>query len=461
MKERVLSEQEVLDFSKRIESHFFDRKSKGISGRQIQKLSVAFANSDGGEIIIGIKDDKDEQNPTKRWSGSTDKEYYNTIFQNLMEISPSIPYSSEFLFNPKSDTYALRITIEKGEKVHFTSEKIVYVRLSAQSIPLKDPQSIQELIFAKGESSYEDMICKDARAEDIFESKEIIRFLLDYSPKSDSIDFTVNQNLVDRSTYEPKIAGLLLFNDNPIAILPRKCGIKITRYDTSEEIPDREHLKQQINIDGCLYEQIHKASSEITSLMSSIKIYTTDGLKNVNYPPETIWEILVNAVIHRDYSISDDIHVLIFNNRIEIISPGKLPGNVTIENILDARFSRNSKIVRNLNRYRNPPNKDMGEGLNTAFQKMQEWCLKPPIIQEVRNTVKVTISHSPLASPEESILEYLKIHELIKNRNARAITGIKSENKMKQIFYKMRDNNLLQPIYSKTGKMVIAWTTKK
>jgi hypothetical protein len=81
----------------------------------------------------------------------------------------------------------------------------------------------------------------------------------------------------------------------------------------------------------------------------------------------------VNAFIHRDYSISDDIQVLLFNDRIEVRSPGRLPGYVRVENILDARYSRNPKIVRTLNWYPNPPNKDLGEGLNTAFQKMKEW----------------------------------------------------------------------------------------
>jgi ATP-dependent DNA helicase RecG len=69
--------------------------------------------------------------------------------------------------------------------------------------------------------------------------------------------------------------------------------------------------------------------------------------------------------------------VTIFNDRIVIASPGRLPGYVRVDNILDARFSRNSKIVRCLNRYKDAPNKDMGEGLNTAFQKMKEWKLKP------------------------------------------------------------------------------------
>jgi len=459
MKDRLLSEKEILEFSTRNEGHFFDRKAKEIGGKKIQKISVALANADGGDFVVGIKDDKDESDPAKRWCGAQNKEFFNSIFQNLHEVSPSIPFSAEFLIDERDNSICLRITIEKSDKTHSTADGTVYVRVGAQSLPLKEPERIQALAFAKGESSYEDMVFKDAKAEDIFESKEITRFLMDYSPNSDPIDFTINQNLVDRDTYDPRIAGILLFNDNPVSLVPRKCGIKITRYETEELVPERDHLKKQITIEGCLYEQIHKASEAIVELMSNIKIWTPDGLNNVDYPPETIWEILVNAVIHRDYSISDDIHVLVFNNRIEIISPGKLPGYVTTKNILDARYSRNSKIVRTLNRYRNPPNKDMGEGLNTAFQKMEEWRLKPPVIEEIRNSVKVTIRHAPLATPEEQILKFLESNSIIKNKNARAITGIRSENKMKRVFYKMRDNGLLAPVYSKTGKSVVAWKT--
>lgn len=458
MKEKELQDKEILDLSTRQEGHFYDKKAKGIDGKKIQKIACAFANADGGDFIVGIKDDKDEPDPTKRWNGFTTKEELNFVFQNLMEVKPSVPYVPTFLKNLSDNSYALQVTVEKSEKVHNTADNTVYIRVSAQSIPLKDPQKIQELSFAKGETSYEDLVYRDARAEDIFESFEIKRFLKDYSPQSDPIDFTVNQNLVDRNSYEPKMSGLLLFNDNPVAILPRKCGIKITRYDTSEKIPEREHLKEQVNIEGSLYEQIHKASEAITELMSNVKIWTPKGLDTIKYPEETIWEILVNAVIHRDYSISDDVHVLIFNNRIEINSPGKLPGYVTEDNILESRYSRNTKIVRTLNRYKNPPNKDMGEGLNTAFQRMKDWRLKEPTLKVEGNYVKVTIAHSPIASPEESIMEFLANNDKIKNRQAREITGIKSENKMKAIFYKLRDQELIKPVMSKNGTTVVAWT---
>jgi ATP-dependent DNA helicase RecG len=254
------------------------------------------------------------------------------------------------------------------------------------------------------------------------------------------------------------MSGLLLFNDNPVSILPRKCGIKITRYDTSEKVPEREHLKEQVSIEGSLYEQIHKAAEVVSNLMSNVKIWTPKGLDTVKYPQETIWEILVNAVIHRDYSISDDVHILIYNNRIEIISPGKLPGYVTESNLLESRYSRNTKIVRTLNRYKNPPNKDMGEGLNTAFQKMKDWRLKEPIIKVEGNYVKAIISHAPIATPEETIIEFLNNNIQIKNRQARELTGIKSENKMKRVFYQLRDGGQIKPVKSKNGKTIVAWT---
>ena len=117
--------------------------------------------------------------------------------------------------------------------------------------------------------------------------------------------------------------------------------------------------------------------------------------------------------------------------------------------------------MRILNKYKNPVNKDMGEGLNTAFQKMEEFRLRPPIIKEEGNYVIVTIPHTPLASPEEQVIEFLRKNEKIRNREARDITGIRSENVMKRVFYALRDKKLIVPVMSKTGKRIVAWTKSK
>jgi ATP-dependent DNA helicase RecG len=290
-----------------------------------------------------------------------------------------------------------------------------------------------------------------ATPEAIVDASEMRNFLIDYSPHTDPLDFAVNQHLVDMKDWTPLTAGVLLFADTPPAILPRKCGVRISRYETREEDPERDHLKESFYIEGPLYQLINNAVAKITDILSSLSNWTPDGIQRVEYPPEAIWEVFVNAVIHRDYSISDDVQVRIFNDRVEISSPGRLPGYVNVDNILDARFSRNSKIVRCLNRYRNAPNKDMGEGLNTAFQKMKEWRLKPPQIQEEGNYVRVVIRHAPLALPTEAIMTFLEDHEEITNAQAREITGIRSENLVKLEFYKLRDQGLIERVPGKQG----------
>jgi ATP-dependent DNA helicase RecG len=180
----------------------------------------------------------------------------------------------------------------------------------------------------------------------------------------------------------------------------------------------------------------------------------------VDYPPEAIWEIITNAIIHRDYSIADDVQVLIFQNRIEIISPGSLPAFVNLSNILDVRYSRNPKIVRSLRRYPDPPNQDLGEGLNTAYQKMQDRRLRPPVIEIKNNYLKVTIAHAPLASPEETLLEFLQSEDRITNKQARELTGIRSENQMKEVLYRLRDQGVIFRDPALRGNKS-AWIKKK
>ncbi|MCH2046283.1 MAG: ATP-binding protein, partial [Saprospiraceae bacterium] len=107
MKTRTITSEEALEFCKKEESHFFDRKAKELSGKKIQKIAVAFANADGGDFVIGIKDDKDESAPRKRWSGYPTKEDFNHVFQNLSLINPSIPYTATFLYNEELNEYAL------------------------------------------------------------------------------------------------------------------------------------------------------------------------------------------------------------------------------------------------------------------------------------------------------------------------------------------------------------------
>lgn len=451
--------EDAVNLSAKEEDHFYDRKAVAISGAKLQKVAVAFANADGGEVYVGIADDSDEPNPSKRWKGASLIEDYNQHIQALTEIQPAIPMEISFLKNSGSDGYVLRIQIEKSQSVHRTSDGTVYERKGAQSLPIKDPARITALSFAKGAVSYEDFSVDGAVAEDVVDSSAISEFLADYSPQTDPLDLALNKNLVDRKTFKPKVAGLLLFSQEPASFMPKKCSVRIVRYETKEDDPERDHLGPIETLEGPLYTLIHATVKRVTEIMSTINVWTTDGPKAMEYPPETLWEIVVNALIHRDYSVSDDVQILIFDNRIEILSPGRLPGFVTKENILDVRYARNPRIVGMLSKYKAPPNKDIGEGLNTAFQRMKDWRLRNPEITDEGNYVRVTIPHAPLATPQEAIMEFLQKHDTITNKQARDITGIKSENAVKSEFYKLRDADVIEMIPELKGNKA-AWRRK-
>jgi ATP-dependent DNA helicase RecG len=326
MKQKTLGEKDAASLVTRDEDHFFDRKSLQASGKAIQKVAVAFANSDGGEFVVGVADVDEEPKADNRWKGASKIEDFNGHLQALSEIKPAVPTEFTVFDAPNKPGLVLCVRVEKSSEVHQTADGTVYIRKGAQSLPLRDHQGILALQFAKGAASFEDQTLADVPTEHISEAAELRRFLLEYSPKTDPLEFVVNQNLVDRKTWEPRVSGILLFNDNPAAAMPRKCSVKIVRYETKEDDPERDHLKSTLTLEGPLYPLIHKTVEKVTEEMSAVAVWTTAGLRTLQYPPEAIWEIIVNALIHRDYSISDDVQIRIFDNRIEVVSPGKLPG---------------------------------------------------------------------------------------------------------------------------------------
>jgi ATP-dependent DNA helicase RecG len=291
MRTRILTEAEVLDAATREESHFYDKKGKEISGKQVQKIAVAFANADGGEFVIGLADDKAEPTPAKRWQGANNLEELNSHLQVLFQVVPTLDVHYETLRCETRQGLLLRVTIEKTAEVHKTSDGTVYQRHGAQSLRIDDPQKITELAFAKGASSFEDQLLKTIPTEQVVEGKELQSFLADYSPQTEPLDFCINQNLVDYNTWETRVAAALLFHPSPSAVMPRKCAVKISRYETKEDDPERDHLGLQKTVEGPLNALIHQSVKEIKEIMQSVTIWTATGLKNAEYPPEFIWEI--------------------------------------------------------------------------------------------------------------------------------------------------------------------------
>lgn len=343
--------------------------------------------------------------------------------------------SIEFVRGAGVQGFVLHVIVEKAREILATTDGAIYKRVSAQKLPirLESHEEIHRLKLDKGLATFEDMPLPDVACERISESYAVTEFMIEAVPVSEARPWLESQRLIVDA--HPTVAGLLLFGDEPQIDLPKRCAIKILRYKSSDQEGHRDQMDGlPLTMEGNLAAQIRRAVDTIADIVGKSSVQESDGLHAVSYPRETLHEIVTNAVLHRDYSVATDVQVRVFDNRIEVESPGKLPGHVTIQNILDEQCARNGKIVRLINKFPDPPNKDVGEGLNTAAQKMRDIGLKPPTIVETDHSVVVNIRHERLASYEEQILDYLLQHGEINNSTARRITGEGSENKMKRVF---------------------------
>lgn len=442
-----ISDGEVSKLLQIPEGHFCELKAAEIKPASLSKTISAFSNAEGGELFVGVVENKSKG--VRTWHGFKTPETANGHLQAFDELFPlGSDYSYEFLENQNAPGLVLKVQIAKTRDIKVASDGRVYIRRGAQNLPVLTPERLEILRRDKGLVSFETEIV-NCGSEVVANSEHIINFMLQVVPTSEPEPWLRKQQILVGE--RPTVAGVVLFADEPQAALPKRCGIKLYRYRTSENEGTRETLEfDPISIEGCAYDQIQTAVGKTAEIIESVRINTPDGLQSVKYPITAIHEIVTNAVLHRDYSVTDDIHIRIFDNRVEVMSPGTLPGHITPTNILSERFARNCAIVRLINKFPNPPNKDVGEGLNTAFQAMREMKLKNPVIVQMGGYVTVTLKHEALASPEEMILEYLQTHEEIANKEARDICHIGSENKMKTVLQRMIRNGLIELVPGRT-----------
>jgi ATP-dependent DNA helicase RecG len=446
--------QEVLSYT---EGHFLDVKAREIRPSKLSKAISAFANADGGELYVGIVDNTPLPFPD-RWKGFADPEDANGHIQGLEELFPlGEGFLYSFLSHPSYSGVVLQIIVQKSKDIVKANDGLPYIRRGAQSLPVNTPDALAILKRNKGLTSFENEPVATELAS-ITNSAAVIGFILNVIPSSEPEAWLRKQELIKNE--KPTVAGVTLFADLPQAILPKRTGVKVYRYKTSQEEGTRETLVETpVSIEGCAYDVIAQAVKLTKETIDEIQVLGTKGLEPVKYPPETLHEVITNAILHRDYSLADDVHVRIFDNRVEVESPGRLPAHITPKNILQERFARNGNLVRVINKFPNPPNKDVGEGLNTAFEAMKQLRLKEPIISELDHSLLVEIKHERLASPEDTVMQYLDNNATIANRDARRITGIKSENSMKSVFLKLRDRDLIEPVPGKSG-FASAWQKK-
>jgi ATP-dependent DNA helicase RecG len=288
-------------------------------------------------------------------------------------------------------TEIIKILVPKGLPYVYNLEGRYFHRIGNQTQSIS-PSDLRRLLMERGVVQFESRTPKDATIDDLD-----LNLITDYvttmrfSNKTPVEEILIQRGCLklDVSILRPTYAGILLFGKNPQQWLP-STSIMAARFP-GKAFSD-EFIKQDIS--GTLSHQINQ--SEVFVRDNLRKVVRLTGLarkETYEYPLEAIRELLVNAVAHRDYNMQGDcIHLHIFSDRLEVHSPGGLPGPINLDNLLEARFSRNPVIAQVLSDLGFIER--LGYGLNRVLTVLKTNELPPPIFKEIGGSFRVILQNS-------------------------------------------------------------------
>ena len=350
------------------EDQVFDRKSARKDAKGLSNHIVAFANADGGTLVIGIEDNGD----------ITGIDAYTNNINDILRVpfdycTPSVMVTTETVDCRDKDgnpNHLLIMTIPQSSELHANQQDEVYYRMGDKSKKLNFDERLQ-LMYAKGSRYYEDEPVFRSALDDID-----MDFVAEYCKKigySKSAEEYIRQNkdYIVRHDGREEMSGaaLLLFGKEPQRFFPR-ARVRFIRYDGTEAkvgtemnvIKDKMFEGKILDVVRQSLEFVGDQIKERTRLGNDGRFHTTPEY------PEFVWkEIIINAIA---------IQIKMFDDHITVESPGKLPGIVRLSNIRTVHFSRNPKIARFLQEYDYV--KEFGEGVDRMFKEMSDAGLPAP-----------------------------------------------------------------------------------
>lgn len=358
------------------------------SALKLAETFSALANTQGGTVLIGI----DAANDTVKGVRDLDAAREKALAAGLRCEPPLVlPRPMTVMLEGKPILY---VTIPSGLPHAYALRGKYMTREGKKNRPL-GPRQLRDLLRQRGEGNFEATVLQGATLDDLDRERveQYAKLFLDevssrHRWNEETLDLLYRRGCLTKesSTYRPTIAGLLLFGREPQRLLP-SAEILLARY-SGTEMSDT-FLRETAR--GSLSEQIRAAEAFLTTNMrKGAHIADFKRQEKPEYPLSAVREVIVNAVAHRDYAIrGEEIRVLMFNDRIQVYSPGRLPGHITIENIVDERFARNEVIVQVLTDLGFVER--LGYGIDRILRQMQEHGLPKPKFEETANGFRVTL----------------------------------------------------------------------
>lgn len=465
----------------RAESHL--REFKRVSGKMVGKALetvCAFANAGGGLLILGVADIKDYAGEERLFGVEENLEAVDefrrkltTQFQPPIDTVTLLRLSCTLRNGPHKDTlgHLLLVKVDASRAVHSIVDGGTYTRLNASN-RLMSAAEVTELSYRRGERS--------AASEPVNIALERLqtdawqRFVAGRGVKSGGFadqllrcGLAVEVQSGGTSQVQPTRAAVLLFADEPGSLLAgqgSRADIRLMVYDGKAVVPGATPnlRKQPKTIRGPLIDQIDTAVSAVLDELAQGLTLSGSGFKTHHvYPERVVKEAIVNAVVHRDYRLNRDIFIRIFDDRIEVESPGTFPGGITPRTIAHAGSrARNPLVAQNLREFPVPPNIDAGEGVRMMFAEMAQAELYPPQYRESIGTavesVTVTLLNLKRPTAWDEVSDWIDREGSIANADVVRIAKVDTL-KASKLLGGWREQGLLMPLPGR-GKRNMAYT---
>jgi ATP-dependent DNA helicase RecG len=479
--------------------------------KSIAETLVAFANTEGGTIVIGLKADgtKSDNTPNvdalqqamkkaddlynppvvvDKWEEVqltvingrviqldidddfdtlTNGNHADDLATDTEVVAPTtsvVPAPTSVETNRAFTVYAMRVP--RSVELHALSDGRVLIRTGDKNRPLGG-QEILRLASAKSSGDFEAELVPGASKEDFsrdmieeYLTKRAERTKRPYSGKVDEMLKEVGAITTDG---KPTVAGILMFSEYPQQWLPQSSVVfaKFVGTTPRGESGLAGYTRRE-ELTGPLPRLIESAWNIIWSEMAvSAVVKGLEREERTEYPQFAVREAIVNAICHRDYRLRGRrIELRMYSDRLEVISPGGLPGFITVENIKDEHFSRNPRIVNGLFQWGYI--EELGLGIDRMFEVMEQAGHQPPNFDARPYSFAVTLlNEREKQKPPEwmrntnhrqaKALQYIREHGSITNREYRILCEGVSAETLRLDLADMVEKSILMKVGSKKG----------
>lgn len=419
------------------ENLYFERKKAKVDSKDLANEIASFANANGGVIVVGVTDNGEIEGFNSVGVGKLNE--CQKVVVSHLKTTPIYKCEVVDVTNSKNEKDNIVLFhIEPSLNTIIRNNKDeVYIRQGDSTIKLTQEQ-VDNLLFDRKERDFESKVIFNSTINDIdYEMANLYKEKL-------QTDLSCEEVLKARGflvKYGNELhltnAGMLLFGKNPTIYFP-SARVRVLKFEGNNfQVGKDMNIIKDKTFDYCLYKTIIKASEFISTQLREFTHLNDKGIfETVPEYPEFAWyEGLVNAVTHRDYSNSGEhTTIKIFDDRMEICSPGGLGGFVTISTLTKDRYSRNPQISRVLSEF--GVVRELNEGIKRIYREMKQFFLKEPEFSDMDH-------HHFLMTLDNNIVM----------RSKRTEEGMLKNKEVSEIWdtLKLPEKKVLKAIYDKGG----------